>query len=161
MPPGLLEVRDMLDYQYWHSNLGFPVQLDAHCTRYQYRRVSGKSPSAQILKTILRCLGKWPRLCSGQAETNQWREKGKSKPWRCTWNRLMIAQVEHVPLTGSAALAILTYFALLLKHLECPAMEKDQPHQVPLLEIRRDTTSVCYSQSPRKAQKGFLFSGAC
>lgn len=54
----------------------------------------------------------------------------------------MIAQGEHVPLRGSAALAILTYFALLLKHLECPAMEKDQPHQVPLLEIRRDTASL-------------------
>lgn len=54
----------------------------------------------------------------------------------------MIAQVEHVPLRGSAALAILTYFALLLKQLEHPAMEKDQPHQAPLLKIRRDTASL-------------------
>lgn len=73
----------------------------------------------------------------------------------------MIAQVEHVPLRGSAALAILTYFALLLKHLECPAMEKGQPHQVPLLEIRRDAAPLFVSHSSRRNWKGFLLSDAC
>jgi len=62
--------------------------------------------------------------------------------------------VGHVPLKGSAALAILTYSALLLKHLECPAMEKEQPHQVPLSEIRRDTASlfatVTHQEEPEK-----------
>lgn len=55
---------------------------------------------------------------------------------------------------GSAALEILTYFALLLKHHECSAMEMDQPHQVPLLEIRRYTASVfvavTYQEEPGK-----------
>lgn len=56
MPPGLLEVRDRLDYRYCHSKLGVPVQLMP--TRYQYSRVSRKSVCAQILNPILLCLRK-------------------------------------------------------------------------------------------------------
>lgn len=63
-------------------------------------------------------------------------------------------------LGGSAALEILTYFALHLKHLEYPAVEKDQPCQVPLLEIRRGTISLFVRHSLRGDWKGFLFPGA-
>lgn len=62
---------------------------------------------------------------------------------------LGFVQVEYVLLGGSAALEIPTYFTLHLKHLECPAMERDQPYQVPLLEIRRGTVSLFIGHSLR------------
>lgn len=65
MPPGLLEIRDRIDYQYlvitdtwFHSSLGvqfswMPTVLDTSTAEL------AQGLCAQILKTILLCLGKF------------------------------------------------------------------------------------------------------
>lgn len=155
MPPGLLEIRDSIDYQcleitnaWFHSSLGIqfswtPPELDTSTAE------SAQSLCVQILKPIFLCLGKFRPNWNKPMEIRKQR--------RCVWNGFRIVQAEHVLLGGSAALEIPIYFILHLKHLECPAMERDQPYQVSLLEIRRGTVSLFAGHSLRGDWKGFLF----